>query len=161
MSRTRLLVAALVLAAAPAIAGEAAKADMDILRDTIRANKKALVAANLNLTDDEAKQFWPVYDRYQAELKGVNDRLLKVLEDYTASFHDLSDEKAKQLIDDYLTQETDRAKVRRSYADEIGKALPGRKVARFYQIENKMDAVMRYDLAAEIPVMEEAPAKKP
>jgi hypothetical protein len=162
MSRTCLLVAtALLFAAAPGLAGEAAKADLDILRDTIRANKKAFVAANLNLTDDEAKQFWPVYDRYQAELKGVNDRLLKTVEDYTAGFRDLSDEKAKQLVDDYLTEETDRAKVRRSYADEIGKALPGRKVARFYQIENKMDAVMRYDLAAEIPVIDEAPAKQP
>ena len=140
--------------AAPARAGEAIEADIDILRDSIRANKKALVAANLGLTDEEAKQFWPVYDRYQGELKGINDRLQKVIEDYAASFTDLSNEKAMQLTGDYLSVEEDRAKVRRSYLPEIAKTLPGKKVARFYQIENKMDAVLRYDLAEEIPVVE-------
>ncbi len=156
MLPVRMLVAAiLVLAATPGRAGEAEKTNLGILRDTIRANKKALVAANLNLTDAESAQFWPVYDRYQTELTGVNDRLVKVIEDYTANFRDLSDEKAMKLVDDYLVVEMDRARVRRSYLDPIGKALPGRKVARFYQIENKMDAVIRYDLAADIPVIEE------
>ena len=151
-----LLVAVWMLAssAAPARAGEASDANIDILRDTIRANKKALVAANLDLTDEEAKQFWPVYDRYQGELKGINDRLQKLIEDYAANFHDLSNEKATTLTGDYLSVEEDRAKLRRSYLPEIAKALPGKKVARFYQIENKMDAVLRYDLAREIPVVE-------
>ncbi len=138
----------------PARAGEATEAEVEILRDSIRANKKALVAANLGLTDGEAKQFWPVYDRYQDELKGINDRLQKLIEDYATHFRDLSNEKATQLTSDYLTVEEDRAKVRRSYLPEFAKTLPGKKVARFYQIENKMDAVLRYDLAKEIPVVE-------
>ncbi len=66
-----------------------------------------------------------------------------------------------KLVDDYLAIEADRVKVRRSYVEEFAKSLPGRKVARFYQIENKIDAVMRYDLASTIPVIEEesAPSK--
>jgi len=129
--------------------------DIKLFRKDLRSLKKQIIAANMGLTDTEAEQFWPVYDRYQTELTGVNDRLVKVIEDYTANFRDLSDEKAMKLVDDYLVVEMDRARVRRSYLDPIGKALPGRKVARFYQIENKMDAVIRYDLAADIPVIEE------
>ena len=144
----------LASSAAPARAGGAAEANIDILRDSIRANKKALVAANLGLTDEEAKQFWPVYDRYQGELKEINDRLQKLIEDYAASFKGLSNEKAAKLTSDYLSVEEDRAKVRRSYLPEIAKTLPGKKVARFYQIENKMDAVLRYEMAKEIPVVE-------
>jgi hypothetical protein len=158
MLAVRILLAAawiLALSPTPGRAGEAREADIDILRDTIRANKKALVAANLRLTDDEAKKFWPVYDRYQSELTGVNDRLIKLIEDYAANFRDLSDEKAMKLAEEYLSVEEDRAKVRRSYLSEIVKTLPGRKVARFYQIENKMDAVLHYDLAKGIPVIEE------
>jgi hypothetical protein len=138
-------------------AGEAADATLDILRETIRANKKALVAANLTLTDEEAGKFWPLYDRYQNELKGVNDRLVQVIQDYTASFENLTDDHALKLVEQYMAVEEDRAKVRRQYLADFSKALPGRKVARFYQIENKMDAVIRYDLAAEIPVVEERP----
>ena len=157
MMRT-LAVAAAVLSLSTLCAaaeGDAAKADLDVLRDAIRANKKALVAASLKLTDDEAGKFWPLYDRYETELKALNDKLVALVQEYTTSFPNFTDEKAMSIADQYLTEEADRAKLRRTYLDEFAKALPGRKVARFYQIENKMDAVIRYDLAASIPVVAE------
>ena len=80
---------------------------------------------------------------------------MKIIQDYTASFHDLSNEKAMKLADDWLSAEGDRVKVRRTYLDQFAKVIPGRKVVRFYQIENKMDAVLRYDLAGGIPVVGE------
>jgi hypothetical protein len=141
------------------VTGAAAQADLDILLNTLRANRKALVAVNLNLTDDEAVKFWPIFDRYHAEMNTVGDRLVKVIEEYTSNFATLSDEQATKVVEDYLAIETDRAKVRRTYVEEFAKALPGRKLARFYQIENKMDAVLRYDLASTIPVIEEETAK--
>jgi hypothetical protein len=150
-----LAISMLAVSATGVPAGEAATADVEILRDSIRANKKALVAANLKLTDDEAKQFWPLYDRYAEELKALNDRRLKIIEDYIASFDGLSDEKAMKLADDYLGVEEDHVKLRRTYLPQFAKTMPGKKVARFFQIENKMDAVMRYELAAEIPVLDE------
>src|SRR5262245_39824829 len=158
MPYARILLATLltlVLSTTPGGAGEAAKANLDILRDTIRANRKALVAANLTLTDEEAPRFWSLYDQYQTELTAVQDRTVKVIEDYIASFKDISNEKAMKLADEWLSAEGDRVKVRRTYLDQFAKVLPGRKVVRFYQIENKMDAVLRYDLAGEIPVVEE------
>lgn len=169
MSKMRLLLVAAViltlsaaaLRAAPPPTGQAA-ANLDVLVDAIRSNRKALVAVNLKLSDEEATKFWPIYDRYQQEITAIGDRLVGVLQDYTANFSNLSDDKAMKLVDDYLAVEADRVKVRRAYVDEFAKALPGRKVTRFYQIENKMDAVIRYDLAATIPVVEEekgVPAK--
>ena len=156
MPRSRFVfpVIIMMLFAASSVAGTATEANVEVLRDTIRANKKALVAVNLTLTDEEAGRFWPVYDRYQTELTGVNDRLVKVIEDYGTNFRNLSNEKASELVEAYLSAEEDRAKVRRSYLPQFAASLPGRKVARFYQIENKMDAVLRYDLARTIPVVE-------
>jgi hypothetical protein len=167
--RTRpILIAALVIfcaaparaeepAAAPAPAPAAAAPDQGtaLLLDTIRANRKALVEVNLGLSDEEEAKFWPVYERYQGELAPVQDRLVAVIEDYVKSYRGLSDEKAMTLLDQYLGVEEERAKVRRAYTDDFAAVLPGKKVARFYQIENKMDAVLRYDLAAGIPVVEE------
>ena len=169
MSKIRLLLVAAVILALSAAALRAAQpptgqaaANLDVLVDAIRSNRKALVAVNLKLTDEEATKFWPIYDRYQQEITAVGNRLVGVIQDYTANFSNLSDDKAMKIVDDYLTIEADRVKVRRAYVAEFAKALPGRKVTRFYQIENKMDAVIRYDLAATIPVMEEekgVPAK--
>src|SRR5439155_913839 len=104
MSLIRMLFASILvfaIFAAPGRAGEAAKANREILSDTIRANKKALVAVNLRLTDEEAARFWPVYDRYQQDLAGVQDRLVKVIDDYTGSFRNLSAGKA---INDWATR---------------------------------------------------------
>lgn len=167
MSNTRLLLAATLtfaLSTGGAIAADAPKAQTEqgILLETIRANKKAFVAVNLQLSEEEAKSFWPLYDKYQAEISAIGDREVAIVEDYTANYKDLSNDKATQLMESYLAAQGDRVKVRSSYLPEFAKILPGRTVARFYQIENKMDAVVRYDLARSIPVIDEkasAPAK--
>jgi hypothetical protein len=169
-TRHRLLLAVTlgcVLSSAAAGAADTGAADapqtqQGILLDTIRANRKGLIAVNLELSAEEAKRFWPLYDRYQKEINVIGDRVAAIIDDYSASFRDLSNEKAMQLMEGYLAAEAERAQVRRTYLGEFAKILPGRTVVRFYQIENKMDAVLRYDLAAEIPVVDEkraAPAK--
>jgi hypothetical protein len=152
-----LLAAALLLAVvgAPARGDQAADYDVQILVDAIRANKKALVAANLPLTGDEAAKFWPVYERYQTEMNAVQDRLVRIVEQYTSTFKTMSDDDARKLASDYLAVESDRAKVRASYLEPFSKVLPGRKLVRLFQIENKMDAVQRYELAEVIPVIDE------
>jgi len=168
MSKLRLLAAVLVLGSSAAAlraaeppSGAASEASLDVLLNAIRANRKALVAANLGLTDAEAAGFWPVYDRYAKEIAALGDRQVAVIQDYTASFSALSDEKAMKLVSEYLASEADRVAVKRAYVDEFAKSLPGRKLARLYQIENKMDAVIRYDLAATIPVVEEKSGTSP
>ena len=143
----------LVLGATPLRAGEADEATLQILRDTLQVNKKALVDVNLELSDEEARAFWPVYDRYQHDLAAVQERLLRVIQDYEANFGSMTDDKASHLVKQYLAVEEDRAKVREAYLEPISQALPGRKVMRFYQIENKIEAVLRYELAATIPVV--------
>ncbi len=163
MSKLRLVLAAVLvlglsaaaLRAAEPPAGGAAEASLDVLLNAIQSNRKAFVAANLKLTDSEAAGFWPVYDRYAKEIAALGDRLEAVVQDYTASFNDLSDDKAMKLVAEYLAIEGDRVAVKRAYVDQFAKSLPGRKLARLYQIENKMDAVIRYDLAESIPVIEE------
>ncbi|MFI5316421.1 MAG: hypothetical protein ACHQ6T_12030 [Myxococcota bacterium] len=169
MSKTRLLlaaIAALVLAggaaqAADKAAAAASQSEQSILLDTIRANRKALVAVSLELSDEQAGKFWPVYDKYQKELNAIGDRVAGIIDDYSKNFHDLADDKATKLMDDYLAAEAERVQVKRTYLPEFEKILPGRTVARLYQIENKIDAVLRYELAAAIPVVEDKPAPAP
>jgi hypothetical protein len=155
MSKTSrvLSVLLLVVLAAPAGAGEADEASIEILRDTLRSNKKALVAVNLALSDEEARAFWPVYDRYQAELTVVADRLLQVIDDYKRSFGSTTDDEARALVDSYLAVQRDRVALLDSYVERFAEILPGRTLMRFYQIENKIHTVMLYELAETIPVI--------
>jgi hypothetical protein len=155
MSKTRLLLVAVLAAVLSGAAAPAPEAQPGVLLDTIRANRKALVAVNLELSGEEAGKFWPLYERYQNEMNPIGDREVALIEDYTASFQSLSGDKALKLMEDYLGVQAERIQVRRTYLGEFAKILPGRTVARLYQIENKMDAVLRYDLAAAIPVVDE------
>jgi hypothetical protein len=129
--------------------------NMDILRDKIRADKKLVVATNMELTESEAKNFWPIYNEYQKDLQNINGRIVAVLESYAADFKSksLTDDKAKQLIDEALAIDQAEANLKSTYAPKLSKALPVRKVARYLQIENKIRAVVKYDLAQGVPLV--------
>ena len=129
--------------------------NMQILRDKIRADKKLVVASNMELTESEAKSFWPIYDEYQKDLQKINRRILTLLESYAEDLRgkSLTDEKAKKLIDEALAIDAAEANFKSAYAPKLSKALPVRKVARYLQIENKIRAVVRYDIAAGVPLV--------
>jgi hypothetical protein len=155
--RTRVMMALLglgVLVLAFPVFTQEKQADMQIVREKLRADKKLLVSEAMKFTDAEAKGFWPVYESYQKELTGINDRTLKLIQEYAKNYPSMTNEVAKKLIDDYLAVEGDRLKVRHSYLPKFRKVLPDTKVARFYQLENKLQAVINYDLAAGIPMVE-------
>jgi hypothetical protein len=150
---------AAVLLATPAFAQGKPAADkpadnMQILREKLKADKKLVVAANMELTESEAKGFWPVYEEYQKELQKINERLAMTIVAYSKEFNarSLTDDKAKKLLDDYLAMEEAELKFKRSFVPKLSKALPGRKVARYMQIENKIRAIVKYEIAAEVPL---------
>ncbi len=121
--------------------------------EKIKADKKLLVAENMQLTEAEAKAFWPVYDQYQAELFLLRTRTLKLLKDYAASYETMTNATAKRLLDEYMTIETLQLKLRQSYLPKFRKALSDAKTVRYYQIENKIQAVLVNDLAETIPLI--------
>ena len=147
------LFAAAAALALPAAAQTAS--DMQILAQKIKADKKLVVAANMQLTEDEAKGFWPVYEAYQKDLENINQRLGGTIKSYAAAFNQgrVSDEVAKGLINEAIAIEEAEAKLKRSYAARLEKVIPGVKVARYIQIENKIRAIVRYDLAEQIPLV--------
>ena len=155
MKLTRIvLFAVAALLALPAFAQTAS--DMQILAQKIKADKKVVVAANMQLTDDEAKGFWPVYEAYQKDLQGINKRLLGTIKRYADAYNKgpVSDEAAKKLINEAIAIEDAEVKLKRSYVPKLEKVIPGMKVARYLQIENKIRAVAKYELAAQIPLVQ-------
>ena len=141
--------------AALSIAQDKPADNLQILRQKIKADKKFLVATNMELTEAEAKSFWPIYDAYQKDLQKINRRIAAVLDSYTAdmSGKTFTDDKAKKLIDEALAIEQAEADLKSNYAPKLSKALPPVKVARYLQIENKIRAVVKYDLAQGVPLV--------
>ena len=140
--------------ALPAVAQT--ESDMEILAQKIKADKKLVVAANMQLTEDEAKGFWPIYDAYQADLRKINQRLALAIKNFADAYNmgPVSDETAKELIKEAIAIEEAEVKLNRSYVPRLEKVIPGMKVARYIQIENKIRAIGKYELAAQIPLVQ-------
>ena len=142
-----------LLLSVPAVAQERPADNMNLVREKVRADKKLLVAENMGMTEAEAKAFWPVYDAYQADLGKLNDRTLRLIQDYAANYQAMTDATASRMLDEFVAIERDRASLLQSYRPRFGAVLSASKVARYYQIENKIRAVLNYELAAHIPLM--------
>jgi hypothetical protein len=140
----------------PALTQDKPADNMQILREKLKADKKLLVAANMDLTESEAKGFWPVYEQYQKDLDAINQRIVKLIESYAADYraNTLTDEKAKVLIDEMVAIEQAEAGLKTSYVPKLSKVLPPKKVARYLQIENKIRAAVKYEVAEGVPLVQ-------
>ena len=136
-----------------AIAQDKPADNMDVLREKARADKKVVVAAVLELTEGEAKVFWPVYNAYQSDMVAHYDRLLKLIDTYAKSYDSMTDQTATSLLKQYLDLERDHVALLTSYLPRFSKVLPPRKVAKLYQVENKARALVNYELARGIPLV--------
>lgn len=137
-------------------AGDKPANNLEIIHEKLKADKKLIVSKYMELTESEAKNFWPVYEEYQKDLQKIHDRLGSLLKNYAAEYRgqSLTDEKAKKLLDEWLTLEQDDAKQRKSYVPKVLKALPPKKAARYLQIENEYRMLLNYDLAATVPLVQ-------
>lgn len=151
-----LVLCAAVLAATSALAQDKpSDADMKILLDKVKADKKLVVAANMSLTEAEGKAFWPIYDAYQKELQTINQNLAKTILAYADAYNNnsLTDDLARRLSNEALSIDQDELTLRKSYAAKLDRVIPAKKAARYIQIENKIRAAIRYEMAAGIPLV--------
>jgi polyhydroxyalkanoate synthesis regulator phasin len=140
----------------PALSQDKPADNMQILRDKVKADKKLLIATNMELTESEAKGFWPVYEGYQKKLTAINQRMVKLIESYAADYqaNTLTDEKAKKLTDELVAIGKSESELQAASVPKLSKVLPPKKVARYLQIENKIRAVVKYELANAVPLVQ-------
>ena len=146
---------ALFMLATPVMAQTAQDVDMDLLAAKIKADKKLFVSMNMDLTEQEGKDFWPLYDMVQKELEIKNAELALLIAEYAEAYNKgpVANDVAAKLIKESLSYEAGALKRKIAYMAKIGKILPAHKAARYLQIENKIRAVLKFELAQGIPLM--------
>ena len=156
----KLAIAALVLgceaawpaaAQAPLPPEDAAK--VAAVKEQARADKRTLVENNMQLTPEEAKRFWPLYDDYQKSLDKIVQRQNRAVLDYVNGESSMTDANAKRIANEVLAADAEEQRLRERTLAKMLKALPARKAVRYVQIENKLRAAQRYDLAERISLV--------
>ena len=139
---------------APTVLAQVSETDqLQQLRGEIQADCQAVVAANLKLTEAEGAAFWPLYREYRGDMAKVGDRLQKLIQDYAVTYESATAEQAKAMVDEMMSIQRADLKVKESYLPKFRKVLPEVKVARLLQIENKIDILIKLELAGAIPLI--------
>lgn len=128
--------------------------DIKLLRKDLRSEKKQLLAANLVLSDSEAVKFWPIYDQYTMDATKIYDARVAIVKEYAAGSGKITDAEASSISRRWIDTDTSLSKLRQKYLPIVGKVLPGRKTALFFQIDRRIGILIEVQLASEIPFIE-------
>ncbi|GMR17488.1 MAG: transcriptional regulator [Gammaproteobacteria bacterium] len=154
------IVFALLLACAslPATAQEpvdmgALNSAIETQRQVTEAQRQMIVSKNLELTEAESGDFWPLYRKYRSDVGTLDDRRLAIITEYAKKYETLDDRTAIGLLRDSLKLEADRIKLMQRHVSRFDKILPGTKVARFMQIEVRLNTITQLKVQSAIPLV--------
>lgn len=150
----KLLFAILMLLLVAPVMSQTIEDMIEVERSVLKAEKKAIVAENMNFTEEEATVFWPLYQEYTNEEYTLMTEAVKIIKDYADHYDSLGDLKADELMTRHLKLKQDEVKLQLKYFKKFKKVLPASKVTRFFQIENKINALIDAQLAIDIPLVE-------
>lgn len=118
----------------------------------LRAQRKAVVGANMKLTSQQAKAFWPLYEQYEDAMDKVDKRHAREIKEYAKNYQNLTDAQANQKLDEVMQVAQDRIDVQKRFIPKFRAALPGITVTRFFQIDNKLHALVQAQIAQMVPL---------
>jgi hypothetical protein len=128
--------------------------DIQLLRQDLRSKKKQLVASNLNLTDDQATKFWPVYNQYIAEQTQIHDQKYAIIKEFATSWGTITDAQATDLTKRALAVDDQVAQLRIKYVPNFMQVLPGKLVATFFQIDRRLQMMVDLQLMSQLPLVQ-------
>ncbi len=148
-----LIIAGLIMMIQPIFA-QSTDDYLEVARDVLNTEKKAVVAEAMQLSESESGPFWELYNEYNAELYKIHTTRVNIIMDFADNYESLTDDKAEELLTRMVHYQNNLLGLNKTYIKKFKKVLPAGKVARYFQIENKVEAMINYDLAEEIPLIE-------
>ena len=128
--------------------------DVEMLRANLRANRKELMAQNMNLTADEATKFWPVFDQYRKEAIKPNDDRWALIKEYAANYDTMTDAQAQDYMKRATAVDQQLVSMRLRYVPVFEKVLSAKKTALWYQIDRHIDLMINLQLSSMIPMVD-------
>ena len=118
----------------------------------VNVQRKMTIEKNMDLSEVEKNPFWPLYGKYREAMDRVHSRMEGVINEYVAHYNDLTDDRARVLLREYVNAERAEVQVKEQYIGKFSSVLPPQKVIRLFQIENRLDATMDLEIARRIPL---------
>jgi hypothetical protein len=116
---------------------------------------KQHVIDNLPLTHEQAIVFWPIYDQYRHEIKLLNNHLIKLIKNYAEHYvaKDFDNIQSTKMLEESLDIEIKRIQIKRKYIKIFKQKLPEKLVVRYFHVDNQIEALLKYGISKEIPLV--------
>jgi len=126
---------------------------IEVVRSVLKTEKKAVIAEVMGLTEAESGPFWELYNEYDYELSIVQNIRINAIKEYAEEYGILTDEKADVLWKQVMDFKTASLKLEKTYYKKFKKILPAAKAAKYFQAENKIEAMVAANIAAQVPMI--------
>jgi hypothetical protein len=130
------------------------QAYVQMLRADLKAQKEAIIKETMQLNEQQAAVFWPIYMQYDAEQTKLGDEKLAIVQDYAANFMMMTNEKADELAQRVMQMDEKRMALREKYYGILKKALGAVLAARFFEVEHQIQLIMDLQIASNLPIIE-------
>jgi len=128
---------------------------LEVSREVLKTEKKALIAEVMQFTSEESQAFWPLYNEYEQKKYTVNTRYFNLVEKFAENFENMSDEVAVEVINESIAIKSELIKLQKTYAKKFQKILTPQKTIKYLQAENKIKALIDAELSLQIPLLDE------
>ena len=133
------------------------KDEIALTRAEVQKKRQEIVQKVMEFTPQESEKFWPVYREYQTDAAKLGDQRVALIETYMTNANNMSDQQAKEMLDKWFKLRQSQLDLQKKYVGQFNKVLAPVRVARLYQIENALDAVISANLQANMPVIGPSP----
>ena len=154
--KTLIVGVCLVLFASPLMAqsDDEIEAYVEMLRSDLRTEKVELIEEFMDFSDEEAEHFWPIYRKYDRELRKINDQRIELIREYGKNYFEMKDDMATELAKRSIDLEIKRAYVRKEYFRKFRHALPAKTAVKFLQLERQIELLVQVQIASDLPFIE-------
>ncbi len=117
--------------------------------------KKEMIANSMEFTGNQSEVFWAVYSDYEKELDSIIKDEYELIQKYNSKYKDntISEQSASNMLANIFRIQGRELQIKQIYLGKFQEVLPKNQVLRFYQIDNKVDALIGYDLAKLLPIV--------
>lgn len=133
--------------------------ELQLMRQDLRKQKQKLIAENLPMTELEAVKFWAVYQKYSKEIQGINDEKFEMIHSYAQNWPSMSNEDALIFTRRWLEVDEKLIQLRSKYFLLVRDALPGKKAATFFQLDERIGMMINLEIASQLPLLHGKPGQ--
>ena len=146
------VVAVMAVAISNPVAAQQVRDQTKLTYDVLTSEWTNLIGGVLDLTDEEAKAFWPLYKEYGEQKGELWNRRIDVIKIFLGAYEDMSPEMSRILLDQSFNIDKQMLELKMKYAEKFDDILPPNKVTRLFQAENKLSTTMQMEIVKDVPL---------